>query len=148
MNGYEGNGYRVLIVDNDVESQTRYRDFLHQRGFEVETANNGETGLDRLIHGDFNVALVELALPVIDGLEMIRRAKDAWVNTRIIILTTDGKRDDLVEAVNLNVDYWFDKQPNDRNGFLETVAEKVKYLSPLIPPETAERLLAAIRDED
>ncbi|MDZ4763159.1 MAG: response regulator [Chloroflexota bacterium] len=136
--------YRLLIIDADAHQRTRYTDYFAVHGFDVETAVTGADALDKLRTRDFDVAVIDLALPDMSGLEVIRQAKKEWVNTRMIVATANGDRNDVVAALNLNVDAWVDKHDLDMPTFYATVKE----LAPLIPPDVAERLLASIRDED
>jgi two-component system, NtrC family, nitrogen regulation response regulator NtrX len=136
--------YKVLIVDDESEIRDVYGTFLTKRGFEVATAVDGADGLEKLHNDQFDVAVVDVRMPRMDGLEMIRQAKAAGVDASFIIITGHGDREDAVAAVNLGVEYWFDKSSIDMAEF----AEKVQELAQVFTPEEMNRILSAIPDTE
>jgi DNA-binding response OmpR family regulator len=134
--------HKLLIVDDEVEIRKTYGDYFTKRGFIVDTAADGVTGLDKLLHDEFDVALVDIKMPKMDGLEMIRQAlDDDMVDASMIVLTGHGDREEAVKAVNLGVDAWFDKTKYEPSDLLN----KVNELSEFMPPDVGKRLSALIR---
>ena len=132
--------YSLLIVDDETEICNTYRDYFVKRGFQVETALNGQEGLEKLRTGEFDVAIVDLLMPKMKGLDMIRQAREEGINTDIIILTGHGERDEVVESINLEVNGWFDKSGIEMPKLLK----KVKELSEGIPIYQIRQILSAI----
>ena len=132
--------YSLLIVDDETEICNTYRDYFVKRGFQVETALNGQEGLEKLRTGEFDVAIVDLLMPKMKGLDMIRQAREEGINTDIIILTGHGERDEAVESINLEVNGWFDKSGIEMPKLLK----KVKELSEGIPIYQIRQILSAI----
>jgi two-component system cell cycle response regulator DivK len=66
---------RVLVVDDFTDAREMYREYLASVGFEVIEATNGEEAVERAIDCTPDVILMDLALPVMDGLEATRRIK-------------------------------------------------------------------------
>jgi DNA-binding response OmpR family regulator len=132
--------YSLLIVDDETEICNTYRDYFVKRGFQVETALNGQEGLEKLRTGEFDVAIVDLLMPKMKGLDMIRQAREEGIDTDMIILTGHGERDEAVESINLEVNGWFDKPGIEMPKLLK----KVKELSEGIPIYQIRRILSAI----
>ncbi|KHD07853.1 hypothetical protein PN36_13205 [Candidatus Thiomargarita nelsonii] len=132
--------YRVLIVDNDSEILTTYQDYLTKHGLEVETAQDGIEGLEKLHTGEFDVAVVETQLPKLTGIEMIKKANEADIDTDMVILTEHGKKDDAVAAINMGVKAWIEKSGINMAHFVK----RVKEVAEVIPLSEMGRLLSAI----
>jgi DNA-binding NtrC family response regulator len=132
--------YRVLIVDNDNYIRTTYQDYLTQQGLEVETATDGVEGIEKLRTGGFDVAVIEIQLPKMSGIEISRLVNQEGIDTDVVILTQHGNKDDAVAAVNNGVKAWFEKSNLDRSHF----AQKVKEVAEVIPLSEMGRLLSAI----
>jgi len=132
--------YSLLIVDDETEICNTYRDFFVKRGFQVEIAGDGQEGLEKLRTGEFDVAIVDLLMPKMKGLDMIRQAREEGINTDMIILTAHGERDEAVESINLEVNGWFDKSGIEMPKLLK----KVRELSEGIPIYQIRQILSAI----
>lgn len=132
--------YRLLIVDDEIEIGNTYRDYFVKRGFQVEIAKDGQEGLEQLRTGEFDVAIVDLLMPKMKGLDMIRQAREEGINTDMIILTAHGERDEAVESINLEVNGWFDKPGIEMPKLLK----KVRELSAGIPIYQIRQILSAI----
>lgn len=99
----------IYIVDDETEICHTYRDYFIKRGFQVEIAGDGQEGLEKLRTGEFDVTIVDLLMPKMKGIEMIRKVREEGIDTDMIILTAHGERDEAVESINLEVNGWFDK---------------------------------------
>jgi len=78
---------RILIVDDEQDICECLRDFFSSRGFSVTMAYSGEEALERLSEGDVDVIVLDIVLPGISGLEVLRRAKQLRPSTKIVMLT-------------------------------------------------------------
>lgn len=90
------NGKRVLVVDDGMTTRLYYRDVLETAGFGVEEAVNGVEGLERALMGDFDLLIVDVNMPKMDGYEMIAqvRVDPALHEIPIITISTEaGERD-------------------------------------------------------
>ena len=65
---------RILIVEDEESIAELEKDYLELSGFEVEIENNGETGLKRGMEEDFDLLILDLMLPVVDGFEICKKA--------------------------------------------------------------------------
>ncbi len=67
---------KVLIIDDDPNMRKLYSDPLIKSGYEVEMAVNGEEGLSKLFLGGYDFILLDIMMPDIDGISILKRAKD------------------------------------------------------------------------
>ena len=63
---------KILIVEDEESIADLEKDYLELSGFEVEVANDGQTGLDKALFGDFDLVILDLMLPGVDGFDKIR----------------------------------------------------------------------------
>lgn len=80
---------RVLVIDDAEDNRSIYSFFLEHEGFDVAVAADGEAGVDRAQQGEFDVIVMDLTMPKMDGWEATRRLKtDARTRTIPIIVLT------------------------------------------------------------
>ncbi|MBS2020480.1 MAG: response regulator [Deltaproteobacteria bacterium] len=96
----------LLLVDDNVDSCELYRFAFEDEGHLVETANDGARGLELLLTKDYDVALVDIGLPGVDGYEIARRACAARAESRpvLIALTGYGREEDRQRALDAGFD--------------------------------------------
>ena len=99
---------RVLVVDDDAQILRAVRTGLQARGYEVTTAGNGETALDRLATESADLVVLDLSLPGIDGHEVIRRLR-AFSDVPVLILSVRESQDDKVAALDAGADDYLTK---------------------------------------
>ena len=78
---------KVLIIDDDTYVLDSFSRVLSKRGFEVETAENGTQALEKLKQGSFDVALIDVCLPDMEGTDLLENAKKELEKTVKIMLT-------------------------------------------------------------
>ena len=93
----------VLVVEDNLVNQKVVTAVLNKRGYRVSVANNGEEGLEMLEKGQFAIVLMDVQMPVLDGLEATRRmrADDRWKTIPVIAMTAHamtGDREKCLEA--------------------------------------------------
>ena len=101
-------GTRVLVVDDDPSLLRALTISLGARGYEVAAARTGEEGLDRVAHWHPDVVLLDLGLPGIDGVEVIRGIR-GWSEVPIIVLSARHQSMSKVEALDLGADDYVTK---------------------------------------
>jgi two-component system, OmpR family, KDP operon response regulator KdpE len=99
---------RVLVVDDDAQILRAVRTGLQARGYEVVTAGNGETALDRLATDPADLVILDLSLPGIDGHEVIRRLR-SFSDTPVLVLSVRESQDDKVAALDAGADDYVTK---------------------------------------
>jgi len=89
---------RVLLIDDHVDTCELFQIALSSDGHDVEIATDGKEGLDKLLAGNFDVAVIDIALPLVDGYELARRVRAAQQKIRLIAVTGFGRERDRQEA--------------------------------------------------
>ena len=99
---------KILIVEDEEAIADLEKDYLELSGFEVEVANDGETGLEKALNEDFNLLILDLMLPEVDGFEICRQVRDKK-NTPIIMVS--AKKDDIdkIRGLGLGADDYMTK---------------------------------------
>ncbi len=87
-------GLKVLIVDDSPDNLGLIRRILNLAGAKVETANNGREGVNKALAGDFNVVLMDLQMPEMDGFETTKELRNSGFNSPIIALTAHAMKED------------------------------------------------------
>lgn len=89
---------RVLIIDDDREILNVYRDILSEAGLEIATAIDGEEGLTKAKGEKFDLILLDIMLPKVDGLAVLSQLKDNPATQQIpVAMLTNFGQDDLVK---------------------------------------------------
>jgi DNA-binding response OmpR family regulator len=83
---------KILVVEDDLNIQELERDYLEANNFTVKAASDGKEGLALALNEDFDLILLDIMLPEIDGLEICRRVRE---HKDIPILLVSAKKDDL-----------------------------------------------------
>ncbi|HKW95829.1 MAG TPA: response regulator, partial [Methylomirabilota bacterium] len=98
-------GAKILVVDDSEEVREVLRELLSRHGYTVVTAPDGESGLVELETRTFDLAMVDLGLPGISGLEVAHRLKQRWPSTRVALMTGYGDRMGPDDARSKGVDF-------------------------------------------
>jgi two-component system KDP operon response regulator KdpE len=98
----------VLIVDDEPQIARALRVALSSRGYDVRTAGNGETALDLVASAPPDVILLDLGLPGIDGVEVVRRLR-GWSRVPVIVVSVREAQSDKVAALDAGADDYLTK---------------------------------------
>jgi len=90
----------IAIIDEDPNLRKPLSDILRAKGYEPLSAGDGQQGLDLMRHNRVDLALVDLKLPDISGLEVLERIRADHPHTEVIILTGNASLDSAIEATN------------------------------------------------
>lgn len=84
---------RMLIVEDEVALNHCLQGFFTEKGFSVVGAFSGEEAIERLNEGPIDVMLLDVLLPGLTGLEVLRRAKEGHPHVRVIVVTAVDEED-------------------------------------------------------
>jgi len=134
--------FRALVVDDEAPMREELALLLKEYDFIVETAADGEEGLQKLLTDEFDVAVVDLKMPKMGGIEMIRKADEADVDAYMVILTGHGDKEDAIAALRLqrSVKEWFEKPILDDVAF----AQRVKQVASGVSLEYVRQVLSQL----
>jgi CheY-like chemotaxis protein len=79
--------YRILIVDNEKAQREQLAGFLKKQGFGATTAGSGPEAIDISRDRSFEVALVDLKMPEMNGIEVLKKLKEADPDIQVIMIT-------------------------------------------------------------
>ena len=96
--------HSILLVDDDPIITAGIGMELEESGYRVETANSGEDAVLLLQESTFDLVITDLVMASVDGIEVLRRAKEINPLTMVIILTGFGDMDSTIEALRLDAD--------------------------------------------
>ncbi len=102
-------GAKILVVDDSEEVREVLRELLSRHGYTVVTVPDGESGLVELGTRTFDLAMVDLGLPGISGLEVAGRLKEQWPTTHVALMTGYGDRMGPEDALAKGVDFVLSK---------------------------------------
>ena len=99
---------KILIVEDEIAIAELEKDYLELSGFEVEVANDGKMGLSKALKEDFDLFILDLMLPGVDGFEICRQIRSEK-NTPIIMVS--AKKDDIdkIRGLGLGADDYMTK---------------------------------------
>jgi two-component system KDP operon response regulator KdpE len=103
------NPLRILIVDDEPPIRRFLRTALAAQDYRVEEAGDGETALDFLKHNPVDLIILDLGLPGMDGLELVRRLRGDGSTTPIVILSSRDDEAGKVAALDLGADDYVSK---------------------------------------
>ncbi|MBG0790245.1 MAG: response regulator [Desulfovibrionaceae bacterium] len=95
------NNLPILVVDDEKNIRMTMSQSLEPLGLPVETAVNGEEALSKLHSAAFGLVFLDLKMPGLDGMEVLRIIRRTWPKLRVIIITAHGSIDSAVEAMKL-----------------------------------------------
>ena len=99
---------RILIVEDEIAIADLEKDYLELSGFEVETENSGDTGLKRSLEEEFDLIILDLMLPEVDGFEICRQIRE---KKNVPIVMVSAKKDDIdkIRGLGLGADDYMTK---------------------------------------
>jgi two-component system, OmpR family, response regulator CpxR len=98
----------ILLVDDDQELGALMRELLVREGLELHTEADGPAGLRRMIEERHDLVILDVMLPLLDGFEVLRRARKR-TDVPVILLTARGGHDDRIEGFNAGADDYLPK---------------------------------------
>ncbi len=118
----------VLLVDDEAEFVDAFAERLRLRGFNPLVANSGEQALRMVDEEQVRIMVLDLKMPGIDGLEVLRRVKKKYPETQVIVLSGHGSMQDEEAARNLGA-FEYLRKPADIGSVLEALKRAEKYLA-------------------
>ncbi len=99
---------KLLIIEDELSIAELEKDYLELSGFDVEIEGNGKTGLDRALHEEFDLFILDLMLPEMDGFEICKKIRKVK-NTPILMVS--AKKDDIdkIRGLGLGADDYITK---------------------------------------
>lgn len=111
---------KILVVEDEVMLAHSIRSMLERKGFQVETVYDGEAGRDHALLGIYDLVILDVMMPKLDGFEVARQLRLAHCGTPILMLTARADVQDRITGLNAGADYYLPK-PFDSGELLASV---------------------------
>jgi DNA-binding response OmpR family regulator len=95
---------RILLVEDNAEIADAIRTMLTRQRFAVDVAVDGEQGLDQVLRGTYDMAIVDVVLPKRDGFSLCRTARSEGVQTPLLVLTARDAVEDRIRGLDSGAD--------------------------------------------
>jgi DNA-binding response OmpR family regulator len=115
---------RILIVDDDETIRTTMKAILEDEGYVVDLASTGEEAIQLTMKTTYNIALLDIRLPDMEGVELLKLMRDSVPRTRKIMVTGYPSMQNAIAALNKNADAYLLK-PLDNEKLLNLVKEQL-----------------------
>jgi two-component system OmpR family response regulator len=99
---------KVLLIDDDVELVGMFQEYLEQEGFQAKAVHDGESGAAEALSGQYAIAILDVMMPRMNGLETLRRIR-AGSRLPILMLTARGDDTDRIVGLELGADDYVTK---------------------------------------
>lgn len=118
----------LLVVDDESEICDFLKSFFEERAFDVRTANSGEQAIREVEKSQPQVVLLDVHMPGMDGMNVLREIKNRYPNVKVIMVTALETREKIEEAMRLGADNYITK-PLSLEYLEKDVQEKIAHLT-------------------
>ncbi|MFZ0966431.1 MAG: response regulator [Candidatus Bathyarchaeia archaeon] len=120
-----GETTRILIIDDDENIRKVLTTILEDEGYDVESVDTAKKAIERTRRKFYNLALIDIRLPDMEGIELLTKMKNTTPKIRKLIITGYPTLQNAVEAVNRGADAYIMK-PFDMEKVLEEIKDQLK----------------------
>lgn len=113
-------GVRVLAVEDSPDNQLLIKKLLTKRGADVELANNGQEGAEMALNDDYDLVLMDIQMPVLDGYQAVKRLREKGYNRPVVALTAHAMAEDRQRCMAAGFNEYLSK-PISPSSLMETV---------------------------
>ena len=100
---------RLLIVEDETRLADTLRQLLHRQGYTADVCYDGVSGLDNALTGIYDLMVLDVMLPGLNGFQVARKLRDAGVATPVLMLTAKSDLSDRVHGLDCGADYYLTK---------------------------------------
>ncbi len=111
---------RILIIDDEKSIRSTLREILEYENYQVDEAVDGQDGIEKLSGKKYDIALCDIKMPKMDGIEVLDKAREIDTEVQFIMISAHGSIETAVDAVKKGA-YDFIQKPPDLNRLLITV---------------------------
>ena len=116
---------RIIVVDDDESIRKTMKAILEDEGYIVDLAESGKEAIQKTNDQTYNLALLDIRLPDMEGIELLKSMKESIPRTRKIMVTGYPSMQNAIGALNKNADAYLVK-PVDVEKLLDTVKEQLR----------------------
>jgi len=93
--------YRILVVDDELVVRDSLKEWLQEAGFDVDTAESGAVALEKMSQQPVNLMLTDIKMPGMDGVELLKKAKELFADLHILMMTAFATVETAVDAMKI-----------------------------------------------
>ena len=116
---------KILLAEDEVDLNNVVTRYLKKNGYSVDSVLDGEEALDYLEYGEYDLVILDIMMPKVDGFEVIKKLRNKGNHTSILMLTARDSADDKVKGLDLGADDYIVK-PFDFNELLARIRAVVR----------------------
>ncbi len=131
----------ILVVDDEKNAREGLQELILSWGYNVESAADGESALQVMDKHDIDLVIADMIMPGIDGIELVKRIKEKYPETAVIILTAQGSINSAVEAIKSG-SYDYLTKPVDIVRLKHTIEQAFERLSMALEVKRLKRQLS------
>jgi DNA-binding response OmpR family regulator len=124
---------RILLVEDDKGIVRFVKKGLLENSFSVEVATNGEEGVDSALRMKYDLIVLDILLPKLDGREVLKKLREKEIQTPVVFLTAKDSESDIVKGLNLGADDYLTK-PFSFNELLARIQAILRRGKPISSP--------------
>jgi len=132
---------KILIIDDEKSIRSTLREILEYEKYTIDEAQDGQEGLDKLISTKYDLALCDVKMPKMDGIELLERVQMAGIDTQFIMISAHGTIETAVDATKMGA-FDFVPKPPDLNRLLLTVKNALEKSSLVTETKTLKKKLS------
>jgi len=117
---------RILVIDDDEVVRKNFKAILELEGYNVDTAVTGKEAVDKSNANFYNLALIDIRLPDMEGTQLLTAMRDTVPKMVKMIVTGYPSQESAVEAVNMGADGYVVKPIMDTDEFLQKIREHLR----------------------
>ena len=117
---------RILIVDDEAVVRDSLGDWFRDEGYAVDTAPSAQAALEKLAHANWDIFLLDIRMPGIDGLELQRTLKAAQPDGTVIIMTAYASVESAIEAMKQGA-YDYIIKPFNPDDLEQTIQKAIEH---------------------
>jgi len=123
---------RILIVEDEKRLAATLKDLLERQGYTADTAYDGEAGLDNAESGIYDLILLDVMLPKLNGFDLLRRLRAAGNSIPVLMLTARSDVTDKVKGLDCGADYYLTKpfEPRELLACIRALSRRGGELQP------------------
>ena len=116
---------KILLAEDEVDLNNVVTRYLKKNGYSIDSVLDGEEALDYLEYGEYDLVILDIMMPKVDGFEVIKKLRDKGNHTSVLMLTARDSADDKVKGLDLGADDYIVK-PFDFNELLARIRAVVR----------------------
>lgn len=132
---------KILIIDDEKSIRSTLREILEYEKYTIDEAQDGQEGLEKLIANKYDIALCDVKMPKMDGIELLERVQMAGIDTQFIMISAHGTIETAVDATKMGA-FDFVPKPPDLNRLLLTVKNALDKSSLVTETKTLKKKLS------